>query len=97
MTSLATVPPVAPAGDRMISPITKTAGTNKPDDTASIVTLDAPREMDIKGYALEQKSVYDFVNTLVSREVFADVRVTNTTEESIRTGKAIRFHVRCTW
>ncbi len=97
MTSLATVPSMAPAGDREISPIGKTRGSNDQNSAASIVTLDAPREMDIQGYALRQKSIYDFVRELESGKMFANVRMTNATEESLPTGKAIRFHVRCSW
>ncbi len=98
MTSLATIPAVAPSGNRSISPNSTRDKKNKDaEQSATIVTLDAPREMVIEGYSTGQPAIYDFVSELSSSQVFADVRLTRASEERLSDGKAIMFHVRCAW
>ncbi|MBU0718131.1 MAG: hypothetical protein KJ749_07785, partial [Planctomycetes bacterium] len=93
LTSVATNP-VQPRGGR--SPVS--SGDRKlPKSEAQVVVMDAPRKLEIVGYAPEASLPYEFVSALKSAGAFSRVTLVRSQTEAVLDGFHYRFELVCEW
>ena len=82
----------APAPARTVSE--KTAGEVAVE---TVVTIEAPRQMRIAGYATDASEPLTFVTRLNATGVFARVGLERSLRESVEDGSYFRFDILCEW
>lgn len=100
-TSIAT-DPVSPLGGRStqrVASATATpgqrAGRGAPEPKT--ITIDAPRRLVLKGFALEYKQVYELIGHLKATGVFTEIELLQSGVETNRDVPAVRFELACDW
>jgi len=69
----------------------------KPDAPPEVVTLEAPRQLAVEGYALDYRNLYEFMSKLNQAEVFQTVTLTRANDEPVLNTSAVRFQILCSW
>ncbi len=94
LTSLATDPATPQAGGNR----TRVRQGSRPDqESETPITIDAPRRIEITGYAAEPAEPYQFVTNLKQAGVFRDVNLRTSRREQIPEGSYFRFELFCEW
>ena len=100
-TSIATDPvsPLAGRSTRRVAPVTSVPGqpTAAGARETKTITIDAPRRLVLKGFALEYKHVYELIGHLKATEVFTEIELLQSGVETNRDVPAVRFELACDW
>ena len=93
LTAIAT-DPARPAG----GPVRARSPDQRPDTTKEgAVIIDAPRKLEISGYAPQAAQPYDFVSALKETRVFSNAVLRRSQREPILDGPYYRFELVCEW
>jgi Tfp pilus assembly protein PilN len=97
LVSLATDPAIAPSGERNFIPKEDKTPGDKEKPSRTVVTLEAPRALNLQGFALEHRYLYEFMTKLKATNAFSEVTLTRLAEQPVLGGNAVRFDILCRW
>jgi len=88
-----------PASPRNSGPYRPTSRKPNGEEDAepAVVTLEAPRQLSVEGYALDYRNLYEFMSGLNETEVFKAVTLTRSNDEPVLNTSAVRFQILCRW
>jgi len=97
LTTISTDPPVPARGPSRSARGKSEGATPVGQGGAQMVTIDAPRKLQLTGFAAEYGQLYEFIGGLKQSGAFAEVVQVRAGIQPVLTDSAVAFEVLCTW